>query len=151
MELEYAFKPEDESRIAKAMGRGANISFKHAVVICDKLRGMNLGDAVELLEAVVALEKTIPFRRFNTGVSHRKGLSKDKVAKYPKKAAGEIRNVLRNVEANAEYKGLDIERLKIINIQANKGIARKRRKPKGRWRMWKTQLVSIQVIAQEIH
>ncbi|RLI86697.1 MAG: 50S ribosomal protein L22 [Candidatus Altiarchaeales archaeon] len=149
MELKYAFKPEDESKIAKAIGRDINISFKHAVVICDKIRGMGLGDAIKLLEAVVALEKSISFKRFNTGISHRKGLGKDNIAKYPQKAAGEILNVLRGVETNADYKGLDTERLKIINIQANKGIARRRRKPRGRWQIWRSQLVSIQVIAQE--
>lgn len=150
MELKYAFKPEDESRIAKAMGRDLNISFKHSVVICDKLHDMELRDAMELLEAVVAIKKSIPFKRFNTGVSHRKGIGKGKIAKYPKKAAGEILSVLRNVEANAEYKGLDTERLRIINIQANKGVTRKRRKPRGRWRIWRTQFVSIQAVAKEV-
>lgn len=149
MELKYAFKTEDEN-IVKSIGRDINISFKHAVVICDSLRGMKLVDAISLLEGVIVLEKSIPFKRFNKGVSHRKGLGKNNIAAYPKKAAREILNVLRNLETNADYKGLDTERLKIISIQANKGIARKRRKPKGRWQIWKSQFVSIQVIAKEI-
>ena len=105
---------------------------------------------MSLLEAVIALERPITFRRFNKGIGHRKGLGKDNIGKYPKKAADEILKILRNVETNADFKGLDSERLRIIHVQAQKGIARRRRRPKGRWRLWKTQLVSVQVIVKEI-
>lgn len=142
-------KPADEARAAQAMGRDFNISFKHAVVVCDKLRGMRLSEATELLESVVALEKTIPFKRFNKGIGHRKGLGRDNIGKYPKKAASCILGVLRNLEANADFKGLDSERLKITHIQALKGISRRRRKPKGRWAVWRRDLVNIQAIAEE--
>ncbi len=149
MKLEYSVKPIDEGNIVKGMGRDMNISFKDAVAICDKLRGMELADAVSLLEAVIALERTITFRRFNKGIGHRRGLGKENVGKYPKKAAGMIVNVLRNLEANADYKGLDVDKLRITHIQALKGISRRRRKPKGRWATWRTQLVNVQAIAAE--
>lgn len=131
------------------MGRDFDISFKHAVEICDKLRGMELSDAIKLLESVVALERTIPFRRFNKGIGHRRGLGRDNVGKYPKKAASFILRVLRNLEANADFRGLDLGRLRITHIQALKGISRKRRKPRGRWTIWRRELVSIQAIAEE--
>jgi large subunit ribosomal protein L22 len=149
MELQYSLKPKDESKLVKGMGRDMNISLKHAVVVCDKLRGMKLTDAISLLEAVVALEKTIVFRRFNKGIGHRGGLGKENIGKYPMKAAGEILNVLRNLEANADYKGLDAKNLRITHLQALKGIARRRRKPKGRWAVWRSQLVNVQAVAEE--
>ena len=141
--------PEDESKIARAIGRDMDISFKHAVLICDKLRGMMLRDAINLLDAVIKLDMSIPFRRFNKGVGHRKGLGRDAIGKYPAKAAQHILRILRNLENNADYKGLDVDRLRIKHIQAQKGIARRKRKPKGRWAIWRTQLVSVQVIAEE--
>jgi large subunit ribosomal protein L22 len=141
--------PKDGSKIVKAMGRDLNISFKHAIVICDKLRGMPITQAMNLLQGVVSLKQTIPFRRFNKGVGHKKGLGKDKIGKYPKKAANEILKVLKNLETNSEYKGLDPEKLKIIHIQAQKGISRRKRKPKGRYQIWETQFVNVQVIAEE--
>ncbi len=146
MELDYALKPKDESRIAKAIGKDLDISFKKTVVVCDALRGMNLDEAINLLEGVVALEKPIPFRKYLKGVSQVSGVG---IAKYPKKVANEALKVLRNAQSNADYKGLDTENLEIINIQANKGPSRKRRKPKGRWKAWKTQYVSIQAIVKE--
>lgn len=146
MELDYALKPKDESRVAKAIGKDLDVSFKKAVVVCDALRGMDLDDAITLLEGVVALEKPIPFKKYLKGVSQVSGVG---IAKYPKKVATEILKVLKNVQTNADYKGLDTEKLEIIHIQANKGPSRKRRKPKGRWKAWKTQYVSIQAIVKE--
>ena len=35
------------------------------------------------------------------------------------------------------------------NIQALKGVARMRRRPKGRWRPWTRQFVNLQAIAEE--
>ncbi|MBN2014565.1 MAG: 50S ribosomal protein L22 [Candidatus Altiarchaeota archaeon] len=149
MELLYSTTPTDEAKAVKAMGRNFDISFKDAVVVCDKLRGMKLTEAMSLLESVVALEKTIPFKRFNKGIGHRRGLGKDNIGRYPKKAASSILRVLRNLEANADYKGLDSEKLRIAHLQALKGISRKRRKPKGRWATWVRDLVNVQVIAEE--
>jgi large subunit ribosomal protein L22 len=146
MELDYALKPKDESRVAKAIGKDLDISFKKTVVVCDALRGMDLDEAITLLEGVVALEKPIHFRKYLKGVSQ---VSGEGIAKYPKKVANEALKVLKNAQSNADYKGLDTEKLEIICIQANKGPSRKRRKPKGRWKAWKTQYVSIQAIVKE--
>jgi len=149
MEFKYSQKLEDESKLAKGMGVGLNMSFKHSVTVCDRVRNMELSKAINLLELVILKERAIPFKRFRTGVGHRKGDGKETIAKYPKKAASEILKVLRNVEANADYKGLDTEKLKLTHIEAHKGARRRRIKPKGRWKLWRTELVHIQAIAEE--
>lgn len=149
MEFKYSQKLEDESKLAKGMGIGLNMSFKHSVIVCGRIRNMKLSDAMNLLESVISLERVIPFKRFRTGVGHRRGDGKETIAKYPKKASSEVLKVLRNVEANADYKGLDIEKLKLIHIEAHKGARRRRIKPKGRWKLWRTELVHIQAIARE--
>jgi large subunit ribosomal protein L22 len=147
MELDYSLKPQNEAKVAKAIGKDINISFKKTIAVCDSVREKNLVEAIALLERVIALEQAIPFRKYNKGVSHRTGVG---IAKYPKKAAIEVLKILKNVQANADYKGLEGERLKIISIMVNKGQSRKRRKPKGRWKAWKTQYVCVQAVAKEI-
>lgn len=148
MELAYSIKPKNEEKSVKGMGRDLDISFKDAVVICDAIRGMNLEKAVEYLEAVTLLKQPVPYRKFNTSVGHRKNLSGYGPGKYPKKAAHEIMLVLNNLVSNAEYKALSPETMKIKHIQAQKGVARRKRRPKGRWRVWRTQLVHIQAICE---
>jgi len=149
MEFKYSQKPKDESKLAKGMGIGLNMSFKHSVTVCERIRNMELSKAINLLESVISRERAIPFKRFRRGVGHRRGDGKETIAKYPKKASSEILKVLRNVEANADYKGLDTEKLKLTHIEAHKGARRRRIKPKGRWKLWRTELVHIQAIARE--
>ncbi|PKP54551.1 MAG: 50S ribosomal protein L22 [Candidatus Altiarchaeales archaeon HGW-Altiarchaeales-3] len=152
MELKYSQKIEDMGMLAHAMGTRLNISPKHAIVICDKLRGMKVNDAISLLESVIALEKSIPFKKFNTGVGHRPGSHNHefKIGKYPRKAAFEFLKVLKNLEGNGEFKELDTENLKIIHISSQKGRSMKKIAPKGRWKRWTTQYINIQVIAEEV-
>jgi len=149
MEFKYSQKLEDEGKFAKGMAIGLNMSFKHSVTVCDRIRNTNLSAAINLLESVISQERAIPFKRFRTGVGHRRGDGKETIAKYPRKASSEVLKVLRNVEANANYKGLDTEELKLIHIEAQKGARRRRIKPKGRWKLWRTELVHIQAIAKK--
>lgn len=101
MELKYSVKPEDKEKTVKAIGRDMNISFKDAVVIADKIRSMNLDRALLYLEKVTKLEQAVPYKRYQIGIGHRKG-NAPKIAKYPKKAAKHIIEVLKNIQANAK-------------------------------------------------
>ncbi|MBM3309709.1 MAG: 50S ribosomal protein L22 [Candidatus Altiarchaeales archaeon] len=148
MELKYAVKPKDESKIAKAMVRDVDMSPKHAMAIASKISGMKVDAAIKLLEKVRKLETPIPFKRHNTGIGHRKGIQ-EKVGRYPVKASGKIIELLKNLQANAEFKGLDPEKLKLTHIEAQKGVTRKGKKPKGRWKLWRTQFVHVQAMAKE--
>ncbi|MCX6695480.1 MAG: 50S ribosomal protein L22, partial [Candidatus Altiarchaeota archaeon] len=144
MKLDYSVKPEDETKVVKAMGRDINMSFKDAVMIADKIRGMKLSKALEYIGKVSELKAAIPYKRFQEDIGHRKG-NTPKIAKYPQKAAKYVIGVLKNVQANAEFKGLNPDKMKIIHVQAQKGIGRRRRKPTGRWGAWETQYVHFQV------
>ena len=41
--------------------------------------------------------------------------------RYPEKAANEFIRLLDNLESNAEYRGMDLDRLKIVNATVHKG------------------------------
>lgn len=145
MDLKYSRHFEDRET-ARAAGKRIDISFKDAVVICDKVRGMLLNDAIELLDEVSLLKRSIPFRRFNIGIGHRKKAEDFKIGKYPQKASRQIRYVLVNARNNAEEKGMETDDLKIIHVQALKGMKRKEIKAKASGRRWYKQFVHIQVI-----
>ncbi|RLI76310.1 50S ribosomal protein L22 [Archaeoglobales archaeon] len=128
--VSYAYKPQDETKAAKAMGYEMPISFKHAVEICRAVKGKRINEAMKLLEDVVAMRKAVPFRKYKKKVAHKGGLEKWYAGRYPQKAAKAILKVLRNLEANAEYKGLEVENLRIIHAQAKKGRVLKRYMPR---------------------
>lgn len=111
----------DDKTCAKAMGKELHISPKDSQEICREIKGMYLENAQNYLKSVMEKKESIPYKRHDKKRAHRKGAGKDSGA-YPVKAARKILEVLENVEANAEYKGLVVEKLRIIHASAKKGI-----------------------------
>ncbi len=148
--IKYSYQPEDETKAAKAMGYEMPISFKHAVEICRELRGKKLVEAMKYLEEVIAMKRPVPFRRYKKKVPHRSGLNGWYAGRYPQKAAKYILKVLKNLEANAEYKGLNKDELVITHIQAKMGRKIKKYWPRafGRATPWFQQLTTVEVVAE---
>ncbi len=122
----YSITDMNLEKTAKASGRELRVSPKHAREVCNTIKGMKLDRAKDYLKQVILKKKAVPFRRFNKKVGHRHGLEKAFSGRYPVKAAQQILGVLEGVEANAEYKGLDMERLRIIHASAYPGMKIKR-------------------------
>lgn len=148
--VDYAYKPQDETKAAKAMGYEMPISFKHAVEICRAIRGKKIAEARKILEDVIEMRKPIPFKKYKRKVGHRSGLEKWYAGRYPQKAAKYVLKVLKNLEANAEYKGLEKENLVIVHAQAKKGRVIRRYIPRafGRATPMFQQLTTVELIAE---
>ena len=141
----------DPKTTVKASGRELRISHKSAREICNTIKGMMLTEAKSFLRDVIAKRKIVPFKRFKKKAAHHRGLEKAYAGKYPVKAAKEILKVLRNAESNAENKGLDTERLKIIHASAYPGMRIKRYMPRafGRATPRFETLTHVEVILEE--
>jgi len=111
----------DVDRTAIATGRNLRISPKHAREICRELKGKYLETAQEYLEQVISLKKSIPFRRHKKKMPHRSDLKNWPAGRYPQKAAKEILRVLENAEQNSSFKGLEVSRLRITHMAAQRG------------------------------
>ena len=130
--------------IAKVHGKDLPISKKHAVEICDFIRGKPVQRSKELLQEVVNMERALPFRRFNKDMGHRKG--KIASGRYPKKASEMVIGLLESLEANAQNKGMDTKSLYIKTIIANKAHTPWHF---GRLRRRKMKRAHIEIIAME--
>ena len=152
----YAFIEEkyDTERLAKASGRDLRIKPKHAREICATIKGMKLEQAKRFLEDVIKIKRSVPFRRHKKKQGHRKDLKQFKwyAGKYPIKAAARIYDILTAIESNAEYKGMDLDRLKIINANVHKGVLIKRFIPRamGRATPKNNVLTHVELVAQEV-
>lgn len=83
------------------------------------IRKLPLRRAVRYLKNVTEKKECIPFRRFNGGVG-RCAQAKQfgtTQGRWPKKSAEFLLQLLRNAESNADFKGLDVDRLVIDHIQ----------------------------------
>ena len=123
----YALK-KNEKKSAKVFGRGLPISTKDSVAICRKLSGMNLEKGKSFLLGMLSEKRSID-------------------GKFHTKAAFEIIGLLNSAESNAEFKGLNPDRM-IISASAHEGYTfyRPRRfKVHGR----KKKVTHVQVVLQE--
>jgi large subunit ribosomal protein L22 len=117
MKLNYSIEPEPE-KTSKALGKELHISKKHAHEIASAIKGMKLNKARVFLEDVSELKQAVPYKRYTRNIPHRKGMC---TGRYPQKAAKEFLRVLKNIESNATYKGLDPENMRITHIATKKG------------------------------
>ncbi|MDR2623067.1 MAG: 50S ribosomal protein L22 [Methanobrevibacter sp.] len=147
----YTYNGVDSHKTARAMAKTLKISPKHSVEICREIRGMRLSKAKDYLVDVIEMKKAIPFKRHNKKVGHRKGLQGWPTGRYPVKASKAILKVLENAEANAEYKGLNIEDLFVENISSHRGIIIRGFIPRafGRSTPFNTPTTHIQVVLRE--
>jgi large subunit ribosomal protein L22 len=124
----------DPEKTVKASAREIRVSHKSAREICRTIKGMMLTQAKRYLQDVAVKKKPVPFKRFRKKSGHRHGLEKAFAGRYPIKAAKEILKVLAGAEANAENKGLDTDRLRIIHAAASQGMKIKRAMPRAQGR-----------------
>jgi large subunit ribosomal protein L22 len=95
---------------------------------------MMLTNAKAYLRDVMDKKKPVPLRRYRKKVGHRRGLEKAFAGRYPIKAAQKVLNVIEGAEANAENKGLDVDRLRIFHAAAYPGTKIKRFTPRAHGR-----------------
>jgi len=118
----YSIKEIDPERSVRCSGRELRISPKAATEICRTIKGMRLEDAKELLEAVVSKKRPVAYRRYKKEVPHRSHSERWHAGRYPVKAATRILGLLEELQSNAEYKGLDVDRLRIVHAASQRGM-----------------------------
>ena len=124
----------DTEKTVKASGREVRVSHKHAREVCRTIKGMMLSQAKTYLLDVMEKKKAVPFRRYQKKAGHRHGLEKAFAGRYPIKAAQSTLKILQSAQANAENKGLDVEKLQITHAAAYPGMKVKRFTPRAHGR-----------------
>jgi large subunit ribosomal protein L22 len=148
----YAFQNFDKSRHVRASIRESDISHKHAREIALAIKGLTVEKARNFLEEVVDHKIAVPFRRYNNEVAHRSNIRDGfSAGRFPKKASKEFFRLLDNLESNAEYKGMDLDRLAILSCVVHKGTKLERFTPRamGRSSPKIDTLVHIEIVAKE--
>src|SRR5215204_1109616 len=115
----YAYQNFDKSRQVRSALREKDISHKHAREIALALTNLSIEKARDYLESVLRKEIAVPFRRYNNEVAHRSNIRDGfSAGRFPSKATHEFLKLLDNLESNAEYKGMDLDRLKRFTPRA---------------------------------
>ncbi|MEA3295014.1 MAG: 50S ribosomal protein L22 [Euryarchaeota archaeon] len=147
--IQYSVQTDPETT-SKAIGHELHISPRHSREICRAIKGMRTGHARKYLDNVVAFKQAVPFKRHNDSMGHRKGPMA--AGRYPQKAAKEFIKILINAQANAEYKGIEPEDMKIAHVATKKGrvIRGYRARARGSSSPKNTETVNIEMILEEV-
>ncbi|MFQ5940950.1 MAG: 50S ribosomal protein L22 [Nitrososphaerales archaeon] len=150
-DFSYSFHNFEKNKHVRASLREAEISHKHAREVAYTLKGMYLNKAREFLENVATLKQPVAYRRYKNQVGHRSNLQGFPSGRFPVKASKEFLRLLNNLEANAEYKGMDLDRLKLIHVSAYPGVKIRRFTPRafGRNSPKINTLVHVEVVGME--
>ncbi len=117
MKTKYALQQFKEN-MARAISKDVEVSTKTSLEIANFIRGKTTKKAKQILERVLEKKQAIPFKRFTDGVGHRKGTAIGQ-GRFPQKASEAFIKIIKQVEANAQAKGLS-EELKIVHLVVNK-------------------------------
>jgi large subunit ribosomal protein L22 len=124
----------DPEKTVKASAREIRVSHKAAREVCKTIKGMMLTQAKKYLQDVMDKRKAVPYKRYTKKLGHHHGLTKAFVGRYPIKTAKYVLRLLEGAEANAENKGLDTDRMRIIHAAASQGMKAKTFQPRAQGR-----------------
>ncbi len=124
----YALNPGKEKSV-HVFGRGLRISRKNSTVVCREISGKTLPKAITFVEWLVRGEQNLDGKHYTN-------------------AAKEILQMLKSAENNAEFKGLEAERL-IVNASAHQGF-RFLRPRRFKMRRQRRKVTNIQLVLQEM-
>ena len=140
----YTFKTYDKERMARAVGIALPISFKQSVEICSFIKNKDVSYAKKILQNVSEKKFAIPFKRFIRDLGHKKKIGP---ARYPVKASKQFMKLVQDVEANAQFKGLNTSSLIITHVNANKSSKTWRFGRKSRRKMKRT---NVEIVVKEV-
>lgn len=139
----------DPEKTSKAMGKELSVSPKHCREVLKMLRGMKVEKAKEYLEGVIDKTVPVPYSRYKKYLR-----PKPKVgpARYPVNAAKAILKVIESAKANAEYKGLDADNMRVKVACAHRGRIQQGYMPRafGRSSPWNEQTTNIEIVLEEV-
>ena len=109
---------KDLEKSARAYGYELHCSQKDSMNIAHALRGMSIEAAKKYLEDIIAMKRALPAIYHKKKREHQKRIGP---GSFPEKAARYVLKVVKNAENNAEYKGFDVDKMKITHISAYQG------------------------------
>ena len=134
----------ENEHTASVYGKHMPISTKHAIEICNFIKGKSIATSKKLLQNVMEKKQAVPFKIFKRNICHKPGHMA--AGRYPYKASQHVLRLLNSLEANAQNKGLDVNSLIITSVIPNRAS---RPYHYGRKRRVKMKRTHIQIIAEE--
>ena len=140
----------DPDKSAKAYGYELHCSVKDSKSLAYALKGMKTEDAKKYLQEIADIKRSLPAVFHKRKRAHQKGGIGP--GSFPQKAARYMLKVVKNAENNAEYKGFDLENMKITHISTYGGRILRGTMPRahGRATNKNKKTTNIEIILEEV-
>jgi large subunit ribosomal protein L17e len=129
--VRYSKDPEDQTKMVKARVNQIPTHFKNMLATAAMIKNRDLKGAQKYLQDVIDKKQAVAFRKFRGGGGHGHNAQGKNLrtctSGWPLKSAKYLLDLLTNAEANAEFKGLDIDNCFIYHIQVNEAVKTRRR------------------------
>ena len=128
MTKRYAREPKSE-KFAKARGKDLRVHFKNTWECAKMLKGKGVLASIRYMNDVLEHKRCVPITRFNSHVARTGSAIQFGVTqgRWPEKSVKIILNILKNLEANANAKQLEVDKLVIHHVQVNRAQRGRRR------------------------
>merc|ERR1711887_313143 len=149
----FCAKPKNASKAAVTRQSDLRVSFKNTHATVKRLKGMSLDRAKTFLKNVLSRKECVPFFRFNSGVGQCAQAKqwKNNQGRWPAKSARYALDLLTNLENNANFKGLDTEKMTVTHTSIHRAPKMRRRtyRAHGRINPYMSTPCHVQIMAEE--
>ena len=143
----------DAKKTCRVIGTNKPVSLKYSTELIREIKGKPVLSAEAFLNRILEKTDHLPLRRYVSKIGHRKGQARSftKTGKYPINVAKVFLRLLSDLKANADYKGMNAEKLLIVHGFASLGYRRMSNQPQGRisGKPRKNKSTHIELIALE--
>merc|ERR1740123_539073 len=128
--VKYSRQPAEPTKSAKSKVADLRVHLKNTYNVAKSVKGQKLNRAIHYLEECTEHRQIIPYTRFTGGVGRHAQVKQFKhttLGRWPEKSIKAVRELLINLRANAEIKGLDIDRCLINHVVVQRAVSGRRR------------------------
>ena len=144
----------DSSKSCSTKGKDLRTHYKNTYQVGKAIKGMLIKKAEAYLKEVLDHKKCIPYTKYDgsmgrTGQALQFGLTK---GRWPEKSIKIVLGLLKNAEANAEAKKLDVEKLVVKKVIVNQAVKGRRRtyRAQGRINAYLSSNCHVDIVCEEL-
>lgn len=114
---------------AKCRADDVRVHFKNTYETARVVKGMKIKKAIRYMEDVLEHKQCVPFRRHtgHGGRTAQAAVHGVTLGRWPEKSTKYVLALLKNALANAEAKGLDVEKCVVSHVAVNRAVQGRRR------------------------
>ena len=125
--VKYSRKPAEPTKSSCSKVNDLKAHFKNTYNTALAVKGMHLRKAINYMDQVLEHKAIVPFRKYYAQRHAQCKAFKANTGRWPEKSAKAVRLLLQNLKANAEAKGLEVDKCVISHVVVQRAQQGRRR------------------------